>query len=166
MEILNQDSSQSDSKKRIAALKKILADGFANTQDEIVEELHKLNFDITQSTISRDLRRLGAMRIVNSEGETVYKLPTQINNQSISVTASVSGGLSGLIKDIKHNGYVIVIHTIPGSASLIARHIDDMKMQETLGTIAGDDTIFVIPSAFGQADQTIQALKNSFEKMI
>jgi transcriptional regulator of arginine metabolism len=156
--------NKTDSKSRIAALKKILVEGFANTQEEICDELRKLNFDITQSTISRDLRRLGAMRIVNSAGETVYKLPNQLAANQMSVTASVSSGLWGLIKDIKHNGAVIVIHTTPGSASLIARHIDDVQPNGLLGTIAGDDTIFVIPSSVTETENTIQAIQAEFEK--
>lgn len=158
-------SANTDARSRIAALKKLLDAGLATTQEEICDELRKLNFDITQSTVSRDLRRLGAVRIVNSNGETSYKLPTQFNNVgSLSVTDSVSSGLFSLIKDIKHNGYIIVIHTTPGSASLIAKHIDDVQPNGILGTIAGDDTIFVIPSAKDQAEKTIQAIQAEFEK--
>ncbi|MBC7753312.1 MAG: arginine repressor [Moraxellaceae bacterium] len=158
-------TTNTSAKSRIAALKKLLEAGLATTQEEICDELHKMNFDITQSTVSRDLRRLGAARLVNPSGETIYKLPNQLNpSKSVSVTDSVSSGLLGLIKDIKHNGYIIVIHTTPGSASLIAKHIDDVQPNGILGTIAGDDTIFVIPSAKDQAENTIQAIQAEFEK--
>jgi transcriptional regulator of arginine metabolism len=158
-------SVNTDSRSRITALKKLLDADLATTQEEICDELRKLNFDITQSTVSRDLRRLGAIRIVNSSGETIYKLPNQFNNTSLdSVPDSVSSGLWGLIKDIKHNGYIIVIHTTPGSASLIAKHIDDVQPNGILGTIAGDDTIFVIPSGKDQAENTIRAIQTEFEK--
>ena len=155
-------TTNTSAKSRIAALKKLLEAGLATTQEEICDELNKMNFDITQSTVSRDLRRLGAARLVNTNGETIYKLPNQLN--SVSVTDSVSSGLLGLIKDIKHNGYIIVIHTTPGSASLIAKHIDDVQPNGILGTIAGDDTIFVIPSAKDQAENTIKAIQAGFEK--
>ena len=155
-------TTNTSAKSRIAALKKLLEAGLATTQEEICDELNKMNFDITQSTVSRDLRRLGAARLVNTNGETIYKLPNQLN--SVSVTDSVSSGLLGLIKDIKHNGYIIVIHTTPGSASLIAKHIDDVQPNGILGTIAGDDTIFVIPSSKDQAENTIKAIQAGFEK--
>ena len=155
-------TTNTSAKSRIAALKKLLEAGLATTQEEICDELNKMNFDITQSTVSRDLRRLGAARLANTNGETIYKLPNQLN--SVSVTDSVSSGLLGLIKDIKHNGYIIVIHTTPGSASLIAKHIDDVQPNGILGTIAGDDTIFVIPSAKDQAEKTIKAIQAGFEK--
>jgi transcriptional regulator of arginine metabolism len=150
-----------NSKTRLAAIKKLLLEGLVSTQEEICDELRKLNYDITQSTISRDLRRLGAVRTVNTTGETVYKLSVVTPQQS--VVDSVSSGLAGLIKDIKHNGYIIVIHTTPGSASLIAKHIDDVQPNGILGTIAGDDTIFVIPSSKDQAQTTIDAIYAEFE---
>lgn len=146
--------------KRIEALKNILNEGLASTQEEICDELKKLNYEITQSTVSRDLRRLGAVRAVNSQGEAIYRLP---HVQFESVPASVATGLSGLIKDIKHNGYVVVVNTTPGSASLIAKHLDDVQLPGILGTIAGDDTIFLIPQAKEETDQIIEAIYEEFE---
>ncbi len=158
-------SKNTGAKSRVSALKKLLSAGLATTQEEICDELRKQNFDITQSTISRDLRRLGAVRIVNPEGETIYRLANQFTHSgAMSVTDSVAIGLSGLIQDIKHNGYMIVIRTTPGSASLIAKHIDDVQPNGILGTIAGDDTIFVIPSASDQTEKTIKAIQAEFEK--
>lgn len=147
-------------KTRIEALKNILNEGLASTQEEICDELRKLNYDITQSTVSRDLRRLGAVRAVNSQGEVTYRLPHVAFE---SVPDVVASGISGMIKDIKHNGYVIVVHTTVGSASLIAKHIDDVKLSGILGTIAGDDTIFIIPSSPAETESTIQAIYEEFE---
>ncbi len=154
-----------NSKTRLQEIKKLLLEGLVSTQEEICGELRKLHYDITQSTISRDLRRIGAIRTVNSNGETIYKLTESVPRakENQSVVDSVSSGLAGLIKDIKHNGYIIVIHTTPGSASLIAKHIDDVQPNGILGTIAGDDTIFVIPSSKDQAQITIDAIYAEFE---
>lgn len=156
---------KTDSKSRITAIKKLINEGLVSTQEEICEELRKLHFDITQSTVSRDLRRLGAVRTTNSQGEMVYQLSNRSKESvPLSVVETVSTGLAGLIKNIQHNGYIIVIHTTPGSASLIAKHIDDVQPNGILGTIAGDDTIFVIPSSKDQAQRTIEAIQNEFEK--
>lgn len=153
---------KTDSKSRIAALKKMLQEGIANTQEEICEELKKMNFDITQSTVSRDLRRLGAMRMVNSQGEISYRLSGQVSMPTVVESVS-TGSLSGLIKNIQHNGAVIVIHTSPGSASLIAKHIDEVQGGRILGTIAGDDTIFVVPAETNKINQVVLFLKQEFE---
>jgi transcriptional regulator of arginine metabolism len=134
-----------DSFVRLNLLRKLLAEGEVSTQEGLVEELLRQKFKVTQSTISRDLRRLGAIKTVDSEGGTVYRLPEDFSERMSS--PSVPGGLKSHLLDIQHNNSMIVIHTMPGSASLVARHLDQAKPAEILGTIAGDDTIFVVPSA-------------------
>ena len=129
------------SKTRLSALKDLLGEGDASTQEELAVELFKRRFDVTQSTISRDLRKIGAIKAIDQSGRTVYRLPTQENGEAS--VASYSTGLRSHILDIQHNGAMIVIHTISGSASLVARFLDQTKPAGILGTIAGDDTIFV-----------------------
>ncbi len=147
----------SNSKTRLSALKELLGQGEASTQEELADELFKRRFDVTQSTISRDLRKIGAVKAIDQSGRTVYRLP---NDSFIaeSQAANYSTGLRGLMIDIQHNGAMIVIHTTPGSASLLARHLDQTKPAGILGTIAGDDTIFVAPASMRRVDETIVAI--------
>jgi transcriptional regulator of arginine metabolism len=136
------------------ALRKLLATGDSSTQEDLVEALHSQKYSVTQSTISRDLRRLGAIKAQDSSGRTVYRLP-----DDPSVASFVpSPGLKGLLIDIQHNGAMIVLHTTPGSASLVARHLDQTKPEGILGTIAGDDTIFVVPASMKKIIETVQAI--------
>ena len=124
-----------DARQRITVLRKLLADGKISTQEELADELRRQKFDITQSTISRDLRRLGAVKTVDMQGNTVYKL-----SQDISATLPLfASSLKGLLIDITHNDSIIVIHTAVGSANLVARHLDQIRTIGILGTIAGDD---------------------------
>ncbi len=150
------------SKTRLSALKDLLSEGDASTQEELAIELYKRRFDVTQSTISRDLRKIGAVKAIDQSGRTVYRLPTEGNSPE-STAASYSTGLRGLMLDIQHNGAMIVIHTTPGSASLVARFLDQTKPAGILGTIAGDDTIFVAPASMKLAQDTIQAIENGLE---
>lgn len=143
-----------DSTQRLSTLRRLLADGEMSTQEELVSELKRLNFSVTQSTISRDLRRLGAIKAQDTTGRTVYKLPSEYTG----VAPIATGGLKGLIVDIQHNGSMIVVHTPPGSASLVARHLDQTKPAGLLGTIAGDDTIFVAPVSSKRIDETMKAI--------
>ena len=145
------------SKTRLSALKDLLSEGDASTQEELAVELFKRRFDVTQSTISRDLRKIGAIKAIDQSGRTVYRLPTQ-ENSGESSTASYSSGLRGHILDIQHNGALIVIHTTTGSASLVARFLDQTKPAGILGTIAGDDTIFVAPASTKRVAETIAAI--------
>lgn len=143
-----------DSRSRVKALRKLLSEGDISTQEELVDELNRQNFDVTQSTISRDLRRIGAIKASDSTGRIVYRLPSDI---SIATPASASS-LKGLLLDIQHNGSMIVLYTSPGSASLLARHLDQTKPEGILGTIAGDDTIFVVPASMKNITLTVQAI--------
>lgn len=146
-----------DARSRLDALRKLLGEGELSTQDELREELLHMKFDVTQSTISRDLRRLGAVKAIDQDGRTVYRLPEEV---TAPVTTS---SLRDLVTEIAHNGSIVVIHTTPGSASLVARHLDHYKPGDLLGTIAGDDTIFVAPASLRDLKATIRAIEMSFD---
>lgn len=146
-----------DSRLRLSALRKLLADGEISTQEELADELRRLDFDITQSTISRDLRRVGAVKTVNAEGETVYRL----SHEMTAVAPILASSLKHLLLDIQHNDSMIVIHTAAGSASLVARHLDQLRPEGILGTIAGDDTIFVAAASKNKIKSIIAAIYDS-----
>lgn len=151
-------ATATDSKSRLEALRELLSQGKLSTQDELREELLSRRFEVTQSTISRDLRRLGAVKAVDTDGRTVYRL-------SAEPAVPVSGGsLRDLVQNIKTNGSIIVIHTLPGTASLIALHLDRHKPGGILGTLAGEDTIFVAPGSLRAMQGTIDAIEKSFEE--
>lgn len=142
--------------ERLNALKKILESGKNSSQEEIREMLEEKGYDVNQSTISRDLRKLGAIKGFDNKGRTTYRLA-----ENASESLFVSQSLADLIVEINHNDSLIVIQTTPGSASLVARHLDLKKPGKILGTIAGDDTIFVAPSRETTIKQTITAIKDS-----
>ena len=145
---------------RLQSLKDVLSEGLASTQDEIREALERRKFSVTQSTISRDLKRVGAMKAVDGEGRTVYRLGDEIA-ASTPIPAPVANSMFELVKDVQSNGMLIVIRTSPGSASLVARHLDFQFTTEVMGTIAGDDTIFVAPSDVRKTNATLNAIRRS-----
>lgn len=136
------------------ALKEILKSGVHGTQEAICEELKTLGYKVTQSTVSRGLRKLGAVRATDSEGNTVYRL----GEESAPL---IGASLKDLVIDILSNGSIIVIRTTPGSASLVARHLDHTRPAGILGTIAGDDTIFIAPFSIQKINKTIQTIEES-----
>lgn len=142
--------------ERLNVLKKILESGKNSTQEEIREMLEAKGFDVNQSTISRDLKKLGSIKGTDSKGRTTYRLSDTANE-----TSFLAQSMTDLILDITHNDSLIVIQTTPGSASLVARQLDLNKPAGILGTIAGDDTIFVAPSKEVSIKQTIAAIRNS-----
>jgi len=138
----------------IDALKTLLSEGIAGTQEEIKNALQSRGIEVNQSKISRILRKIGAVKMVDEEGESVYSLPRN------GLPPSTHSSLSQLIVSIVANETLIVIHTNPGSAPLIGRLLDHQTQELfLLGTVAGDDTIFVVPQSIQQIDKTLQAVK-------
>lgn len=154
--------SRNESQRRLEALRKLILEKDASTQEELCEALRKKNFDVTQSTVSRDLRRIGAVKVNNAQGEIVYHLPAELLNLQL-LQPRLSHDLTGLVTGIQSNEFMIVLHTTPGSASLVARHLDNMREQlGTLGTIAGDDTIFIAPSSSKKIPALMKRIKEEF----
>lgn len=146
-----------DSRSRLNALRKLLSEGEISTQEELAEELARQKYQVTQSTISRDLRKLGAIKTFDPAGQIVYRMPDDVMMPVVS-----TAGLKGLFIDILHNGVMIVVHTTPGSASLVARHLDQVRPEGILGTMAGDDTIFIAPASIKKITQTVKAIQAEF----
>ncbi len=145
---------------RLKSLKEILYEGSASTQDEIREELIRRKYSVTQSTISRDLKRIGAIKMLDGEGRTVYRLSEDMMSSPV-VPAPVANSMKELVHEVASNGMMIIIRTSPGSASLVARHLDSQMSGEIMGTIAGDDTIFVAPSDVKKTSATMVAIQRA-----
>lgn len=143
-----------ESLKRLNTLRDLLMLGEMSTQEDLVAELKRQKLTVTQSTISRDLRRLGAIKTVDGSGRTIYRLP----DDSIAPVPLASSSLRNLLVDINHNGHMIVIHTSPGSASLVARQLDQNLPSDILGTLAGDDTVFVAPAQVKKINETLELI--------
>lgn len=137
----------------IKAFKALLKEEKFSSQGEIVIALQEQGFDnINQSKVSRMLTKFGAVRTRNAKMEMVYCLPAELG------VPTTSSPLKNLVLSIDHNDALIVIHTSPGAAQLIARMLDSLgKPEGILGTIAGDDTIFITPARH----VTIRQLRDS-----
>ena len=151
-------SKASEATQRLNILRTLLEEGQISTQEELVAELRSQKFVVTQSTISRDLSRLNAIKTRDASGNIVYRLPADME-APVPLPAS---DLKGLLLSVEHNGSLIVIQTAPGSASLVARQLDQSRPEGVLGTIAGDDTIFVAPSSAKKINETIQTILKEF----
>ena len=148
-----------DSQERLGVLRRLIREGEASTQEELCDALRKKTYDVTQSTVSRDLRRIGAMKTTNSEGEVVYVLPEDHRPN----LQSLGPDLSGLVIKVTANESMIVIHTAPGSASLIAAQLDAQREDlGILGTISGDDTIFIAPFSVKKISNVLKKVKDEY----
>lgn len=144
----------------VKAFKALMKEERFGSQSEIVQALQDEGFDnINQSKISRMLTKFGAVRTRNAKMEMVYCLPTELG------IPTTSSPLKNLVLDVDFNQSIIVVHTSPGAAQLIARLLDSLgKSEGILGTIAGDDTIFITPVQNFSAKQLYQSLLVLFEQ--
>ena len=142
----------------VKAFKALLKEENFGSQGEIVDALKEMGFDnISQSKVSRMLSKFGAVRTRNAKQEMVYCLPAEMG------VPTAKSPLRQLVIDIMHNEMMIIIRTSPGAAQLIARLLDSLgKADGVLGTIAGDDTIFICPSSIKNIEETLETVKDLF----
>jgi transcriptional regulator of arginine metabolism len=125
--------------RRQRAIADLIRGGTLSSQEELAERLSGLGFAVTQATISRDLDQIGAMK-VRRAGQLSYALPDQVQPAPGPRLANL---LRDFVRSIDTAANLIVIKTPPGSAHLIGVALDQSEYPEIVGTICGDDTIFV-----------------------
>lgn len=135
------------------AIKQIITHQAISSQDDLCRALQQAGFAVTQATMSRDIKELGIAR-VNTAGGVRYVLHVESEERRV---ASLIGYE---IESIDANENMIVIKTLPGRAQGVAEIIDSMHYPAILGTLAGDNTIFVTPASVGKIDDVLKLLKN------
>ncbi|MCZ8372133.1 arginine repressor [Phocaeicola acetigenes] len=130
---------------RLDSIKIIISSKEIGSQEELLQELAKEGFQLTQATLSRDLKQLKVAKAASMNGNYVYVLPnnTMYKRMTESHTASEMLRHNGFVS-IEFSGNIAVIKTRPGYASSLAYDIDNSQSYEILGTIAGDDTIMLV----------------------
>jgi len=118
---------------------------------------------VNQSKISRLLNKIGALKVSDPKGNNSYRLPHEhgLAHELHHPTAKTS--TQTWVLDVVSNGVLIVIHTTPGAAALVARDLDLHHLElKILGSIAGDDTIFVAPKDVKNIKQVAEKIKAVF----
>ena len=138
-------------------LLRILHEGHAASQQDIVRELNAKGHSVTQATVSRDLQEVGALKI-RQGGQVVYRLPDEIIRAAGGETLErrLERALDELAIDFRVAGNIVVVLTAPGHATALARDIDLASLPEIVGTVAGDDTIFVATPEARSANQLVR----------
>ena len=130
---------------RLEALRLIISSQQLGSQDELLSALQKEGFKLTQATLSRDLKQLKVAKAASMSGNYVYVLPNETMYKRVSSPNTIREMMKvpGFVS-INFSGNIGIIKTRPGYASSIAWNIDNSDIPEILGTIAGDDTIFIV----------------------
>ena len=111
------------------------------TQDDIAAELKNLGIEVTQATISRDIKQLRLLKVIDAEGRQRYALRKDAAEEMTERQMRI---FSDTVLSIEYAQNMVVIKTIAGSASAAAEALDTLQCQEVLGSIAGDNTIFLV----------------------
>ena len=129
--------------KRQLAIKQIILKGKISSQDELLHIMKDQGYDLTQATLSRDLKILKVSKISDQALGYVYVIPDGTNIESQRENSRINFLADGF-RDLQFSGNMAVMRTMPGYASSLAAVIDSAQPYEVIGTIAGDDTILLI----------------------
>lgn len=127
---------------RQAKILEIISNKAIETQDELVSELRAANFDITQATISRDIKELGLIKIATENNK--YKYAVIGNTQNPIATNKKMTIFKECVISIKTALNLVVVKTLNGTAGLVSNFIDSLALNTILGCTYGDDTVMVV----------------------
>ena len=142
--------------KRQNAIISLIEENDIETQDVLAERLKQIGFKVTQATISRDIKELHLIKIQTENG--VYKYAVN-NNKNKTDTEKLLRVFRETVLSIATTGSLIVINTLSGSAAAAAEVIDKLAIDGVLGTIAGDNTIFLAAKDAKASEQIVAKLK-------
>jgi transcriptional regulator of arginine metabolism len=128
---------------RLSAIRRILARTPVSSQERLTELLRREGFRVTQATLSRDLKRLGIGKSPSPDGGYTYMLTEEEVKPGSNATWIQDFNRGFLSIDFSER--LGLIRTLPGHASSVASALDHLRVHEVLGTIAGDDTVLVVP---------------------
>lgn len=154
-------------KDRIAAIREVIQSMSIGSQDELLKVLVTRGFEVTQATLSRDLKQMQIAKIATREGGYMYVMPDVAASAKSQVSPHIipPKTVAGVVS-IECSQVLIVVRTKPGYASSIAYDIDMSGMPEVMGTLAGDDTVLVIPRGGYTTNQVAEALCNALPKSL
>lgn len=125
----------------------------SGNQARLVELLEQQGITTTQSTVSRALKKINAVKGADENGNVIYSLP------KIAGDPRQPDFFESLVYRIENNGQLVVVHTRPGTANTVAKFIDDHELPEVMGSVAGDDTIIIVPSDASKTSHTQKILE-------
>ena len=150
-----------DKKARLQAIRKIVSLNSLESQEDLLKALKEEGFVSTQTTLSRDLKQLRISKVRVRSGLSVYALPREGQFDVVPTLEEINQAKWRLI----FSGNLMVVHTPPGHASMVAYDIDNIKHPFFLGTVAGDDTVLVVLSEDADKEVAGSIVRDLFPKL-
>ena len=145
--------------QRHIKIRDIIANNEIETQDDLVDELKNAGFNVTQATVSRDIKELHLVKVPLLDGRYKYSLPA---DQRFNPLQKLKRNLMDAFVRLDPAGHLIVMKTLPGNAMSMGSLIDHLDWEEIVGTICGDDTCLIICKTPEEAT----AISNRFLEML
>ena len=142
-------------KERLLKIRKLIGNKKISSQEELLKQMEVNGFKMTQATLSRDLKFLRVAKMPDGDEGYIYSLPEV--ETSVSPRSLESFPMNGFLS-LEFAQGLGLMKTLPGFASSIASAIDMMKIADIAGTIAGDDTILLIPRDGAKKEKVIRKL--------
>jgi len=142
--------------KRHSKIMEIISEHNIETQEELIDKLKSAGYDVTQATISRDIRELKLVKVMSEGGVYKYTLPKNSVDDNMHI---YNNAIAASIKTVDYALNNVVVKTYPGMAQAVAAGIDALNKKEILGCVAGDDAIIVVVRNEADAEDLCTHLK-------
>ena len=142
---------------RHAKILEIISNKEIETQEELCAELNKLNYVVTQATISRDIKDLHLFKVAGAEKRYRY---TYINGTEGEISPKMKSLFCDCIVSIRSAQNIVVIKTLTGNGANAGTVVDKLNYSEIIGSVAGDDTLLVVCSDNDAAENVVEKIKD------
>lgn len=143
--------------KRHERILEIIKEKDIETQEELAEELKKSGFDVTQATVSRDIKNLKLLKMQSVAGKYKYVVPTK---ESSNINDKLANILTNAVIHVENVDKMVVVKTFTGGASAAAEAIDSLGFEDIAGTVAGDNTIFILVRSLEGAEDLVTSIQS------
>lgn len=152
------DASRTERERRI---REIIAQEPVETQEDLVDRLRGQGLAVTQATVSRDVKRLGLVKVPWTNGRSHYVAPERPS--PADVLRRLQHAVTEYVLSADAGEDLVVVHTLTGRANAVAAAIDEMQWDDIVGTVAGDDTILIVPRRRALRDVVLLRLRHLME---
>lgn len=145
--------------QRHIKIRELITEYELETQDDLVAHLKSLGYNVTQATVSRDIKELHLVKVPIVNGKYKYSLPA---DQRFNPLTKLKRLIMDAFVKIEHASHFIILKTLPGNAHAVGVLIDNLDWEEIMGTICGDDTCLIIC----RTESDAEIIKNRFIEML
>ena len=131
-----------------------------DTQEELAERLREAGFTVTQATVSRDIRELALIKTASADGSYKYSIPSLKKAEIKNSGSAVLGLINDAVLKADYSGNTVVVKCHTGMAQAVCAKLDDTGIENVVGTLAGDDTIFILMRSESDAERLMKELNS------